>query len=1196
MGNIIGEPLDDYVANQIKARQKLHGSGVRFDQNTRTEDQLNILNSNTSWIKLASGVSISDEERLKDLGFTSTERPNLLKRGLAQKYVLFNGISEYNEGVLTQRQGFKPSTFQNVFNDNGKVIGATIRDSEDSSYIYSRYRNAGSETHGSDSGYSPMPGIISMEVKALKRGSIEKAFVKIKAQNRQQLDILDTLYMRLGYTVLLEWGNTLYTTSGGDKQVVRNTIIEDKFFEFEGNRSYLDFIGGSNDPLIKSYKEKYNGNYDGMLAVISNFSWTFNNDGSYDIDLTLISLGDVIESLKSNISINSKVSEFISSNTLASGSIENPIIETSKDLNNISSMLWLFTRFGPTKKEINIFLPGMKENVGKRTVGYFLNKGKVELVNQTGVYTFYEKTSTSKEYLPLTPQTYTTINPDQNAEQYLINRFHTIGNNKYATVGPSSDPTKGYVLSGNGKKRMLTYYIPYTVTAYVDNSVPGSGLAGVGAGATEQEFTRYHKYIIYYTRKPLKSNESISNPIAAAPGFTAFQLDSTEKQYYLRFAYLLEFIQENIIPEISSSPDNAPLFSIDYDTWSNYMYSLPNQISLDPTKCIVRNDHFVKLYGEKNPSKSFPELQPFRIVDTNADNNFAKNQNLAYPLNIYLNFNFILESLKSNQNERGDTNLYGFISSICTGLNKALGGVNNLEPIINKDTNTLTIIDSTPIPGVSCPEDSSYELMLYGYKGSNLNPDKQSFTTYESNFIRDINLKTTISPDYATMVTVGATANGYVKGTEATAFSVWNEGIVDRFKNELIPPPQQVESDPTDYQKEALTNYGKEFLYPLTHCYGFDGNLYPSPPSVGNLNSDIIGKNISIVTEFYKYIIAKKGQKTQQAGTIGFIPFKLSITMDGISGIKIYNKLNVNSSFLPVRYGKTLNFIITGVNHRLQNNDWETTLETIVMPKTSQLEISDYDISSIAQDISLSEASIPSSAIPTVLTSGNGLDPIKNLIAKLESFGGDYNAYNWANGKFSRSSTENSPIYSPKAITLTNTKISTLTAPYKGPGTDGIKINAMGKYQTIVSTLRAAAKYAGISNELYSKQNQEIVIEYLLLYTPIRPSLTSYLKGKNKGTIEDLTRAVQDIAQTWSSFPTVFLRDKKTKVGYIAKGGGNITYNFGKGINPRKSKIKIADVVQALITSRIQYTGVDSLDLYKPSYYNPTYVFSKVPN
>jgi hypothetical protein len=78
--------------------------------------------------------------------------------------------------------------------------------------------NNGKQVKGADSGYSPMPGIISAEIKSLNRGSLEKAFIKIRANDRRQLDILDILYMRLGYTVLLEWGNSLYTKTGTDRQ------------------------------------------------------------------------------------------------------------------------------------------------------------------------------------------------------------------------------------------------------------------------------------------------------------------------------------------------------------------------------------------------------------------------------------------------------------------------------------------------------------------------------------------------------------------------------------------------------------------------------------------------------------------------------------------------------------------------------------------------------------------------------------------------------------------------------------------------------------------------------------------------------------------------------------------------------------------------------------------------------------------
>jgi hypothetical protein len=47
------------------------------------------------------------------------------------------------------------------------------------------------------------------------------------------------------------------------------------------------------------------------------------------------------------------------------------------------------------------------------------------------------------------------------------------------------------------------------------------------------------------------------------------------------------------------------------------------------------------------------------------------------------------------------------------------------------------------------------------------------------------------------MVTVGATANGYVKGTEATAFARWNDGLTDRFKTELLAADADV-ADPIE--------------------------------------------------------------------------------------------------------------------------------------------------------------------------------------------------------------------------------------------------------------------------------------------------------------------------------------------------------------------------------------------------------------
>jgi len=314
---IIGEELEGYVIDQILLRQSLHGGGV--NNSSRSDNQLNVLNSNTSWVKLASGVSITNGKRLKEIGFTQTQVEDNIKLGLAKNNILFGGTAKLVDvngrdfDKLQQRSGFLP------------------RDAQ-SSYTYGSY------------GFSPMPGIESADIKTLNRGSIKKSTVKLKANNREQFDIIDLLYMRLGYTVLLEWGNSLFIDNEyGQKTVLRNTFIDDTFFNIkENNGSYLDIL-----PELESRRATYSGNYDGLLGKVSNFNWTFNVDGSYDIELTIISLGDVVESLKTNLSVDKGTLKFLNK---TSTTTENPdensstpdVLEENKSSNIIASMLYVW--------------------------------------------------------------------------------------------------------------------------------------------------------------------------------------------------------------------------------------------------------------------------------------------------------------------------------------------------------------------------------------------------------------------------------------------------------------------------------------------------------------------------------------------------------------------------------------------------------------------------------------------------------------------------------------------------------------------------------------------------------------------------------------------------------------------------------------------------------------------------------------
>ena len=1058
MPDIIGEPLEDYVIKQINVRQKLHGSL------NRTPIELLLLNSNTSWLKLASAVSVS-EERLKDINLTDSS--GLKGYNLAKSYILSSGISKLENGELKQRQGFNPE-------DTGYS----------STYTYGQY------------GYSPMPGLISADVKTLNRGSIKKATVKLVAHNTEQFHIIDLLYLRLGYTVLLEWGNSTYAknlvldTDPIEKGIIRNTVLEDSFYKENDFRKVLK--------LIEDERELHDGNYDGFLAKVSNFSWNFKEDGSYDIELTLISLGDVIESLKTNISPSSGLTKFIkgtqitintapstpSSTDEATG--ESSPVENNKSTSIIHSMLYIWKwiddinhrpGYSPPSTPGNITFEGVTKgyflsnqlpsdispDTGSFTLGVqkydilikakakvffdgigqvnkrksimgddfpsnYLYQQSVNSFNTTQTYTgAYRNFSFNNEpmvsiykypfqddfnatwngtyeftHLHVVEDAITINNLDASIPGKLENLYRTTVYDKIKTLYPNNNgllktpdntynfPSEQFIVypfSSGSTYPELKKSGDYTLGARIiwydagdDNMINARGLLPLGnisfnlkqwAGnpnlTTDPpiEFTDTSTQVIpggsgtdarayIYVNNPLDpeikstylkpsttpnstTTVTIDNPIIDAGLYDAFTLNLKVPQFYLRLNYLLKYIKQNVLPRVKLSTqhdDNPQIFDIQIDenNITNIMFAIPDsQISFDPKVCIVRNDTFL------NTKKVAPELNTWAANDDPSwPANLAEKGFSARTMNIYLNFDFIIESLSEDQ--YGDVNIYDFLNNLCTGINKALGGVNNLEPVIDETTNIVRLLDTTPIPGTvrnKSSKHNDYKIHLYGYGKKN--------NSSISNFIRNLSLKTAITPEFATMVTVGATAGGYTKGVEATAFSKWNNGLVDKYKTEFTPGNKETaKSAVSSSIDEAITNWETRFVNPPSsqevNRYGFgtfteeDATVTPTSPGE-ELKEDIINGNISVANEYLKYYMAKE-TGTGGGGVIGFIPFKMSLTMDGLSGIKIYNKLTVDTSFLPAAYKDQLDLIVTGVSHKISKQDWVTDIETTVIPNS----------------------------------------------------------------------------------------------------------------------------------------------------------------------------------------------------------------------------------------------------------------------
>jgi hypothetical protein len=763
MPNIIGESLRPYVQSQIKVRQDAHGSGVNGN---RTPEQLSYLNSKTAWVKLASGISASDK-RVQ----TENIRGKLNGITLAKNYVLFGGISRLEGNKLTPRG--------NASNKNN------IYDWFDGAYNINAQDDA---QYSGEMGLVPMPGIIDTSITCENRGSIKKATVNIKCYSPEQFKILDLLYLRIGYTMLLEWGWAPYLNNGGGLEKGYSTLIENEFFS-SNNESNLEFL-----KKIENKRKELNGNYDGLLCRVTNFSWNFNQDGTYDIQLNLISLGDIIESLKVNLSPTKEISEYI-----------------------------------------------------------------------IGAYKLYGEEEIDEEEIEKNPPA-----PATNilSAYFFVQRIYLTENSENASYWTQND----CVSTAGGE----------TIQVPTKKIIPPTEKV-IESNQTKDDF-------VYFSYNTLVGDEDVLN----------------DDGFYIRFGHLLEFVQDNCIFKIQNPFEDS--IKIDFDEDSNKMYVFPYQVSLDPRVCIVSSDTSENI----NTKEYYKGLKPWKVLDGDP---YGKT------MNIYLNCNMVNRIITEKQDENGNIALFELLDSLCTEINKALGNLNNLDVSIDEDTSTIKIIDASYVPTIPTKDTV---LELYGYNGST------------SNFVYDFSIKTEITNDFATMASIGSTAGGYVKGTENTMFSKWNKGLVDRFKDEYIPPAKSLTKS-KDIQKEPPIIYAEEFWNKKYSPFGL------TPPQdieddVSNadtcaLSAENIDKNLTIVDEFYKYCQYEIQQQQEKyaSPSSGFIPISLGITLEGISGIKIYNYLEVSTRILPANYPDSLKFIIKGVNHKITGGKWETGIETVVI-------------------------------------------------------------------------------------------------------------------------------------------------------------------------------------------------------------------------------------------------------------------------
>ena len=874
MGNIVGLNMDSWAVDQIRLRQTLLGT-KQLPQGD-SASVLTWMTNNTSWIRACSPISVSTEKSKKLTG----EEFKYAGRELAKQYVLFNGTVGLQENQPGDTSlGFTPITKAGVTNNNSVI----------NNFAYG--------FGGINQGIVPMPGINGLRITTLGRGSIRKAELKVKAFNKNQFDIIDSLYMRPGFTILLEWGHTLYFT--GTVERPQYTKAE---FNTQPFKNFFAASGTTQDQILNDIREergKTGGNYDGFYGKVTNFSWTYNTDGTYDITISAISIGDVIESL--NI------------NRVELSSVKPPDIPVVKTSNaNVSTT--------PT------------------------NPGSVPQ-NQAGQYPIVLKTPNG------TPVYFPAGSPDLQSYVDFFKQASKLDENA------AYQAALAYVTNNNINGKVPRRLRDITITTPSEEPIVGDLIAD----KNRSDFNKF-VYNIYNTlqanlkksAKKVKSSTNLTNTISTFSSFqpennwvwggenqivgiqTTIQQQQTNefgessgtvtrisKNYpylYIKLGSLLQYIQNNLL--VYNTKDETgkgvPYINFELDE-NNYCFTFPFQFSSNPGVCVIP---FNTAKADSTITNEIENTYWTEVLGTSFNTNSPYVGNLYQ---IHVNINHVASLLKSCS-VNNSLPLLKFLETLMKDIQVALGSINSFTVSYDHDTNRIKIYDDIPLNeefiksknfNLGKNETANFNVVSSKSLGNGL---------FEGSFIRNINLTTTISNNLATTISVGAQARTKSDVVNATGFMNFNDGLEDS----IIP--NKISAISNEANQNNLSKVAKDIVNGYIGLKKPGGIIQAFYNQAKTISSEMTNSNQTVASSVFRYYISEYSL-TGQTPTQPFIPFDLGLEMDGFSGPKIYEKFTITTEILPPGYPETLNFVIKGLSHNIDGNGWTTNIESLTLAR-----------------------------------------------------------------------------------------------------------------------------------------------------------------------------------------------------------------------------------------------------------------------
>jgi hypothetical protein len=877
--SLFKEPFDKTVADQLHARQDLIG------KNEYNPQDITYLNSKTAWISLKSSVNAISPTSNSPTNSTTDYS------ALAKNNVLLGGLFNSKSPYIIEKDAL---------------------------------------------GMKPMPGITNISVKNKGAyGSLRQVTVNFQCWDVKQLQRLELLYMRPGFTVLLEWGWLPYIDNGGK---LKNELhYDDKFFD----RKDVDLQEYFKELNIKTTNSS--GNYDFMFGYVMNYSWKFRDDGGYDCSTEIISTGEILESYKINFatpeisakSFNNTGTIFNNTGTIFSKTVlkldEGKLKLIKKDYSqNIirglcSELFFRAESDGNLSSGISDFNYVYENNT--YSINFisldFLNDSSSEGDNKCSISGDKNIYITLGDFVTLMNNIVLIKNPNNTKKSNVVSlsvkdrRQSSKGNNEpltclYHPLQISIDPTVCLIKNRNFLPITLkNKFTPEVITYKVQEGNPAQKKKAYDIFRGIQLKIPKDKLILYFQRNigNLDDLLSIEKEYLALPenkegkkslydDIIRGSADGSDTKLW-----------DKEIDAVFSNIEFPPLGNIDKPK-ASYFLNFPYE---NRKKYIQNAEDRINKKNEKEYNESVEAATSFfEKLDSVKGKEFADPKSEKGIIeNIYINLKYIYllannPSLEAQDpSEKNSIELMTFLRTMLRDIQSSIGNVNNFE-IFNEE-NVGYIIDLN----ASVKE----EFKPFKFEVGNRN-----------SIVRSINLESQIFSNQSTIIAISAQSDPGKLGLENSSMVAYNRGITDRMisKKDINLGDPSIEKKDNGFAK-LLINL-KEYFQGLAKTpssfdpFGFsDPSL--STESIGTYKNALRDAIVFYTSQF------KADNKYKD-----ILPTKLSITMDGIGGIIIGNIFDISKDIFPPSYvgtqGIKLYYTVTGVGQDVSSDgQWITTIE-----------------------------------------------------------------------------------------------------------------------------------------------------------------------------------------------------------------------------------------------------------------------------